>query len=113
MIKVTSAARVHIEKIIERNSNALGFRLGVKETGCSGLMYIPEVALELKSDDLLFEVDGLKVYIPEASVAYLNGTEIDLATKTLGQQQLVFNNPNADSLCGCGESFNLKKKDDE
>jgi len=109
MINITPAALAHIEKIMARNPDALGFRLSVKETGCSGLMYVPEVVKEPKADELVIEVGHLKVYVPNAAVAALKGTEIDLIDKGLGQQQLIFNNPNAESLCGCGESFNLKK----
>jgi iron-sulfur cluster assembly protein len=40
---------------------------------------------------------------------YLNGSNIDFVTEGL-KQTFKFDNPNVDSTCGCGESFNVKKK---
>ncbi len=113
MITITPAAHVHIQKIMQRNPGAIGFRLAVKETGCSGLMYVPEVVKVANPEDVPIVADDIQVYVPKESIDSLKGTVIDLKDKGLGQQQLVFNNPNAESLCGCGESFNLKKKDHE
>lgn len=109
IITMSDAAVAHIKKIMERNEGAVGFRLSVKETGCSGLMYVPEVIKEAKPEDSLITISGLQIYISKDSIKALEGTKVDLLSKTLGQQQLVFNNPNAESQCGCGESFNLKK----
>ena len=111
MIEMTKKAIDYVENIMKRTEGAIGFRLSVKETSCSGLMYVPEVVKEAKAEDQCTLIGDFHLYIPQDSVKALEGLKIDLATKTLGQQQLVFNNPNADTLCGCGESFNLKKKE--
>jgi iron-sulfur cluster assembly protein len=40
------------------------------------------------------------------AVMYLIGTEMDYVEDKLAAH-FTFNNPNAKSLCGCGESFNV------
>lgn len=109
LLKLTDKAITHIKTLISKKPEAIGFRLSIKETGCTGLMYMPELVLTAKKDDIHFIVEGLNFYVDPACEHAIKGTTIDLEKKALGQTQLVFDNPNADSLCGCGESFNLKK----
>jgi iron-sulfur cluster assembly accessory protein len=40
---------------------------------------------------------------------FLDGSRIDFVTEGL-KQMFKFDNPNVDSECGCGESFNVKKQ---
>jgi len=42
------------------------------------------------------------------SLLALDGSHIDFVTEGL-TQRFKFDNPNVDSECGCGESFNVKK----
>jgi iron-sulfur cluster assembly protein len=81
-------------------------RVGVKGGGCSGLMY------ELSFDNIISDTDkeiennGIKVVVDKKSFLYLVGTELDFSGGLNGKG-FVFNNPNADRTCGCGESFSL------
>ena len=54
--------------------------------------------------DSVFEFDGLEVYVDMASLALLDGTTIDYLD-TLEKTGFKFDNPNAKTTCGCGESF--------
>lgn len=113
ILSFTDAALAHIRESIANKSGAVGFRLGVKETGCTGLMYVPQLIEEVDPNDFHQTTDGVDVYIPQDAIAAIKGTAIDYVSVSLGQKQLSYNNPNADSLCGCGESFNLKHKEGE
>ena len=42
------------------------------------------------------------------SLAVLDGSRLDFIREGL-KQMFKFENPNVDSTCGCGESFNLKE----
>lgn len=106
-ITITPAALKHLKSLCERES-AMGFRLSVKKSGCSGYRYVPDLVFEQDENDLQFTMDGLLVCIPKASHAYLRAVEIDLDQMALGQTQLLYRNPNATNHCGCGESFSLK-----
>ena len=109
MITFTDAAINHIKKMLINRGENPAFRLSVKKTGCSGYMYVPEIVNIKKDTDVEMSVPGVLVYIDKASLPMLEGTVVDFVVKNLGMSHLVFNNPNADSMCGCGESFNLKK----
>lgn len=79
-------------------------RVGVKGGGCSGLSYELSFDTELKEDDKEFEDNGMKIVVDKKSFLYLIGTELDYSGGLNGKG-FVFNNPNANRTCGCGESF--------
>lgn len=107
-ITLTNAAVEHLQKTLQKKTDAVGIRFGVKNAGCSGMSYVLDFALETKTDDHIFETNGIKVMVDPLSIAYLQGTEIDCVYEGLNAQ-LKFNNPNVKSACGCGESFNIEK----
>lgn len=109
ILTLTDKALTHIKTMLLEKEQPAFFRLSIKKTGCTGLMYVPEIATEIKEADI--KVDNafdLPIYIDGQWQYALVGTEMDYVEKSFGQKVLSFNNPNADSLCGCGESFNLK-----
>ena len=109
MIKVSDLAK---EKAIQLMTED-GFRpfedyirVGVKSGGCSGLEYVLKFD-NLKTDsDQIFEDNGIKIIVDKKSVLYLAGTILDFSAGLNGKG-FVFNNPNANRTCGCGESFSL------
>jgi iron-sulfur cluster assembly accessory protein len=108
-ITLTPSAITHIKKMLINRGENPAFRLSVKKTGCSGYMYVPEIVNIKKESDVDMSVLDVLVYIDKTSLPMLEGTVVDFVVKNLGMSHWVFNNPNADSMCGCGESFNLKK----
>ena len=107
ILRFTEKAIEHINKSLKKYPNG-GFRLSVKKAGCTGNKYIPEMVSEPQAgDEELITPEGLKVFIDRACITAIKGTLVDLEKKGLGQNQLVFINPNAVSECGCGESFYL------
>jgi iron-sulfur cluster assembly protein len=105
-ISLTPAAASHIEKYLARRGKGIGLRLGVKTTGCSGLAYKLEYADDLQPEDVVFESNGIRVMVDPKSLAYIDGTELDFARDGLNEG-FKFNNPNVQSECGCGESFQV------
>jgi iron-sulfur cluster assembly protein len=55
---------------------------------------------------MAFENNGVKVVVDKKSYLYLVGTTLDF-TGGLNGKGFVFQNPNADRTCGCGESFSV------
>ena len=106
-IHITAAALHYLQQLCA-SEGAMGFRLSVKEAGCSGYRYVPDLCHEVVDSDRSFAYDGLTIYMPPQSLPYLEGVTVDLAIKSLGQSQLVFKNPQAEDHCGCGESFSIK-----
>lgn len=113
-ITISEKAAEHIQKMMAKKPGALGFRVSVKTTGCNGYMYVPAIIDQENPEDIKIVTGNINLYIDKNVASILEGTQIDYKTTGLGQAQLVFNNPNVESECGCGESFNLKKaKDNE
>lgn len=106
VINFSEAGLKHIKNSITAN-NGLGFRLSVRKTGCSGYAYVTDVINKINEQDIQFSISDVLVCIDENSVQYLQGTVVDFIDHGMGQTKLVFHNPNAANLCGCGESFNL------
>jgi len=113
IITFTPAAVEHIQRMLQNDSQGIGFRLSIKKTGCSGYAYVPKIIDTLIKDDIHFLVQhNLPVYVDSTCVAFLEGTVIDYVSDELGtgikQKRLVFINPHEKNRCGCGESFTVE-----
>jgi len=105
-ITLTERAARHVEAFMAREHNTTGLRLAVKPTGCSGYMYVVELAEAIQPHDEVFECGGVPVVVDRESLRYLDGTEVDFAREGLNEG-FRFSNPNVTATCGCGESFSL------
>lgn len=106
-LRVTPKAAAHFSKQLEQQPQLTGIRLSVKKSGCSGFKYHVEHIETIDPNDHCVEVsDTVKLYVASDAKAYLSGMEIDFVREGLNTS-IVFNNPNAKDLCGCGESFSI------
>lgn len=109
-LKITDAAAKAIKAKTALNSAAIGLRLSVKNTGCSGHSYeMSHVFDESLDEDDKFEQDGAVLYVPKIHSWLLIGTEIDYEEGQM-QSGFTFTNPNEAGRCGCGESFSVGDK---
>jgi iron-sulfur cluster assembly protein len=109
MIKVSdSAKKKAIDLMTEDGFNPTSdfIRVGVKSGGCSGLSYELKFDNNQNEDDKLIEDNGMKILCDKKSFLYLIGTTLEFSGGLNGKG-FVFNNPNAQRTCGCGESFSL------
>ena len=79
-------------------------RVFVESGGCSGFQYGMSFD-EAKPDDAVIESEGVAMLLDPASLAYLDGSQIDFDDGLHGKG-FEIKNPNAQSTCGCGKSFN-------
>ncbi|MEE1675591.1 MULTISPECIES: iron-sulfur cluster assembly protein IscA [Agarivorans] len=105
-VSLTEAAATHVGQFLNNRGAGTGVRLGVKTSGCSGMAYILEFVDQLAEDDKVFESHGVNVIVDEKSLLYIDGTELDFVKEGLNEG-FVFNNPNVNGECGCGESFSV------
>lgn len=103
---VSDAAQNHLIKQLKKNSDAIGVRLSLSKTGCSGLSYVFDFITEEVAQDRKFKFDNLVVYIDNKSFPYLKGLKIDFVKEGLNHKYL-YDNPNQTGQCGCGESFTI------
>lgn len=104
-ITLTERAAQRVREFLSREP-AAGLRLAVKPTGCSGYMYVVEMAKDVLAQDQVFESHGVAVVVDALSIKYLDGTEVDFSREGLNEG-FRFANPNVAATCGCGESFSL------
>ena len=109
MIKVSEDAKKRISLLMNDegyNATTDFVRVGVKSGGCSGLSYELKFDKSKADNDKLFEDNDIKIVVDKKSVLYLAGTILEYSGGLNGKG-FVFNNPNAQRTCGCGESFSL------
>ena len=86
------------------DDSSMALLVGVLSGGCSGYMYDLQIVEETDQSCQEINIDGFRVLVPNASSHLLDGIEIDYVDRLMGGGFKI-NNPNADSSCGCGESF--------
>ena len=104
-ISMSDAAVRHV--LGQQSDAAQILRLSLTESGCSGYMYELDYVAEPAAEDRPVQIrPNLTLYVASEHLLLLQGTRIDYVTE--GLNSLVkFNNPNAQSECGCGESFSI------
>ena len=109
MIKVSESAKKKVVELMTDdgyNPSTDYIRVGVKSGGCSGLSYDLKFDNSKAEEDKVFEDNGVKIIVDKKSFLYLIGTTLEYSGGLNGTG-FVFNNPNANRTCGCGESFSL------
>jgi iron-sulfur cluster assembly protein/iron-sulfur cluster insertion protein len=105
MIRLTERAIRAIQGLSEERAEpGQLMRVSIKSGGCSGLEYAMEFTLPAETDEP-FEQDGLSFLVDRKSLERLSGSEIDFDDGLTGKGFQI-TNPNAESTCGCGKSFN-------
>ncbi len=105
MIIVTDSAATKVKELIDQEGDeSLALRVAVRPGGCSGFSYEMYFDGETANDDQSTEYGGVRVVVDPTSAQLLVGATLDYKD---GLQQAGFSidNPNAQSSCGCGESF--------
>lgn len=104
-ITITKPAVEQLKKILEEEELSPNhyLRVGVKGGGCSGLSYVLDID-EKKEYDEIFDYKAFSLIIDKRHLMYLEGTKLDFS-EGLDNRGFTFDNPNAQSTCGCGSSF--------
>ncbi|MDC7997082.1 MULTISPECIES: HesB/IscA family protein [Gilvibacter] len=109
MIKVSDIAKTKLAQLMQEegfNATTDFVRVGVKSGGCSGLSYELKFDNSKADEDKIFEDNAVRILVDKRSFLYLVGTTLEYSGGLNGKG-FVFNNPNANRTCGCGESFSL------
>ncbi len=107
MLTLTEVAATKVAEFLGKHDRPEALlRVRVVGGGCSGFQYQLALDDESRDGDQVIEQNGVRMLVDERSLPYLNGTEIDYVEDIMGAG-FRFNNPNAVSACGCGESFQV------
>lgn len=107
-ITITNSAINHIKTILNNNPDKFGIVFSAQNGGCSGKKY--KIDLITQTNDMnnqytkINNSANINVYVNNNSIDIFKNSEIDFIENNL-ESKFIFNNPNAQGTCGCGESF--------
>ena len=104
MLSITPLAKQKCIGMME--DNTLGLRVKVEGGGCSGFQYNLSFDNYDETDMIFWVGDAFHLICDKRSFLYLSGSEIDYEDGLMGNGFRI-GNPNANSTCGCGESFSV------
>ena len=107
MVEITEAAKTKITDIFYEEGNPnLKLRTFIQGGGCSGMQYGFTFEEEQQDDDFEIDLGATKLLIDAVSMQYLAGATVDYVEDLMGSSFKI-DNPNAETTCGCGSSFNV------
>lgn len=109
IINLTQNAYEYLKAFI-KESGAIGIRINITSGGCQGLTYALESVTTPDAADLKVVKDDIDLYIAPKAVLFVSGMTMDYVKNPLGSN-IVFENPNAKNVCGCGKSFCTSQSD--
>tara|TARA_R100000322_G_scaffold148827_1_gene105600 strand:+ start:12 stop:338 length:327 start_codon:yes stop_codon:yes gene_type:complete len=108
MIEITPNANEHLSSIVSSSKDCEGVLLSVRGGGCAGFSYewsLLEDANNKEEYEKISLTTGT-LFIDPLAVMYVLGSVVDYSKDIFGAI-LKIENPNAQSKCGCGESFSV------
>jgi iron-sulfur cluster assembly protein len=105
MINLTEVAATQLySMLLAEGLPDHGLRVFVQGGGCAGLQYGMAYERAAREDDIVLEIDDVRLYVDPFSAGYLEGATIDYEDTQRGSGFRV-DNPNATASCACGNSF--------
>lgn len=106
-ITITESATARMTELLkeEGQKEETRVRVFVQGGGCSGMEYGLTFDDAKNEDDWEIPSGSATVLIDSMSMQYLENAEIDYVEDLTGARFKI-NNPNAQTTCGCGASFN-------
>ena len=114
MITITDIAAAKIRQVMEENKRTPEtaiLRVAIQGGGCSGFQYYIGIEEAPKDTDQVLAINGIRTVVDPISASYLQGAEVYFVDGLQGGFKIK--NPNAESTCGCGQSFQAKDRKDE
>lgn len=107
ILQVDSDAAKHLLRYLSKSPKSIGVHIGVRDSGCSGYAYVLDLTESVPGDTVRIDVEnGLTFFVDSKSVPALSGSTLRLVKEGVNET-IKFDNPNAGSYCGCGESFTV------
>lgn len=106
LIDVTDTAAQQVKRLLDQEgkTDSHALRMKVVGGGCSGLQYQLAFDDQVGEQDTEIEAQGVRVVVDQKSALYLVGSKLDFVD-TLMESGFKIENPNANTTCGCGQSF--------
>jgi iron-sulfur cluster assembly protein len=113
MIEISKAAIAEIHRMQSvRDRLDSKFRVSFGSGGCEKFYYTIDLADSISETDRVYEVDGISVLIDREHLEYLDRLKLDYSEDLMGGG-FRFENAQATSVCGCGNSFSIANVESE
>lgn len=108
VLDITPKAMSHLSFLKSKQEPGMILRMGVRAGGCSGMSYVMDFVKEeeITDDDHIEEYDGIRCAVDPKSLLFIYGMKLDYSDELIGGG-FKFQNPNAETSCGCGKSFGV------
>ncbi len=97
-----TAAKAVRDIITSKNLQGYALRLYLTGGGCSGYQYNLALDNRNRTEDTVFETEGIKLVVDEVSIKYLQGATVDYV-EGADASGFTVNNPNPIASCSCGQ----------
>ena len=105
MLELSESAASVLKRAIGRDQGkATGVRLTLIPSSCAELQFRFDLAPAANEGETTIEASGVPIFVNQGVTGLIKGTRVDYVEK-LGGGNFIFHNPNAESTCGCGQSF--------
>ena len=103
-MSITETAAKQIKTMLQQQQKTdHGLRFRAVPGGCAGYTYEITFTKEQSGEDLLFEQQGLKIFIDKQSAGIVKGAEVDYVDGLVNAGFKIRNSTKTG--CGCGTSF--------
>jgi iron-sulfur cluster assembly protein len=109
VLELTVNAAKAFKRVIRRDQEAKGVRLALVPSGYAELQFKLDLAPAADDDETTIEASGVPIFVNRVAAGLIKGTRIDYVESPEGGS-FIFQNPNAESTCVCGQSFTLFRK---
>jgi iron-sulfur cluster assembly protein len=104
-IILTESAATKVKELMDKEDvENVALRVAVQPGGCSGMRYALFFDDRELPGDHAAEINGVPVRVDPMSAEHLQGTTVDWVDSLMGAGFSI-ENPNAQSTCACGDSF--------
>jgi iron-sulfur cluster assembly protein len=113
MIEISKAAIAEIERMqTVRDRRDSKFRVGFATGGCENFHYTIDLTDSISETDRVYQVGGVSVLIARQHLEYLDRLKLDYSEDLMGGG-FRFENAQATTVCGCGNSFSIAHVESE
>jgi iron-sulfur cluster assembly protein len=107
MLELTENAVSAFKRVIGRDQGkAKGVRLTLVPSDCAEFQFKLDLAPAAEDSETIIEASGVPIFVNRGATGLIKGTRIDYV-ESLEGGSFIFQNPNAESTCVCGQSFTL------
>jgi len=111
ILTLTANAKSYLQQQLANNTSAIGVFVALEKAGCAGYMYKIRLVDAAVENAVLEQVSGISFFIAKTSIPRISGSELDYQRIGL-ECRAVFANPNVTAACGCGDSVELIRPED-